>query len=256
MWRLKVCYKERSGLASSENRQGVISDGRNIKSAEDADNFFEHANDRQVDDFLQHLQSSAVGERENDNDVQRFMNQIGWSNDRPEALGETAYQDAWRAAGMPGQLYHSDNPAGGLTPQDFAKQYFGVATTFAGDIIRHYLSNGYYGGGTYYADSASESAPYGQLQFRGFLNNNARRITFNELERQANAYANSHPSFRRFMNKLRTGYGGDSEALSVYAAMKGYNVIDNEMGYYVVLNRKATTVSRKTKKTSWSMRDW
>lgn len=248
--------KERSGLASSEKRQGIITDGRNIRNAEDADNFFEHANDRQIDDFVQHLQSSQIGEMENDNDVQRFMNQIGWTDERPEALGETAYQKAWEDAGRPTQLYHSDNGAGGISPNEFAKQYMGYSTNFAGDIRKHYISNGYYGGGTYYADSADESAGYGTLQYRGFLNSNAKVITWSQLHSQMAEYTSKHPSFDRFINQMRTGYGGRAEAMSIFAAMKGYNVIDNEWGYTVVLNRKATTVSRKTMRTSMRMKNW
>lgn len=251
-----VMRKKSSGLSSGDSRKGVITDGRDIKSADDALNFFEHASDSEVDAFLMHLQQQDIGERENDNDVQRFMNQIGWTADKPEVLSELQYQQAWQAAGAPAQLYHSDKNNYAIDAREFAKQFFGIATNFAGDEYRHYISNGYYGGGTYFADSASESAGYGTSQFRGFLNSNARPITISNLIQQQTAYEASHPAFARFIRNVRTGYGDEAEARSIFAAMKGYNVIDNEWGYKVVLNRSAMTTSRKTKKTSWTMKDW
>lgn len=241
--------KERSGLASSAER------GPRLR-LNDLEDYFENAGQREVDALLQRIQQSDIGERENDNDVQRFFDLVGWADDTPEVLGELEYQQAWFDAGQPTQLYHSDANAGDIDARDFAKQYFGLATTFSGDTIRHYISNGYFGGGTYYADSASDSAWYGSSQFRGFLNSNARVVTWSKLVAEQRAYENSHPAFAAFMSRIRTGYGDEDEARSIFAAMRGYNVIDNEMGYTVVLNRKATTVSRKTKKASTGMANW
>ena len=194
--------------------------------------------------------------RSNDTDVQRFFHAIGWSENTPEVLDEQQYQAARQAAGNPQQLYHADNPAFGASAQDLARQFFGRDYDFSGTPYRHYISNGYFGGGTYFATTARGSAGFGTNQFRGFLNNNAKVITMSRLRSQYDRYANSHPAFARMMDRVRVGYGGDGERMSIFAAMLGYNVIHNGMTYYTVLDRKAITVSTQQRRTNRRMADW
>lgn len=197
--------------------------------------------------------------RQQNTDTQRFFNYIGWAAETPEVLTEAQYQQAWQAAGQPTQIYHSDNPYNGVGARQFAAQYMGRSQSFSGDTYRHFLSGGVHGDGTYFADTARESAFYGSSQFRGFLNNNAKVITEAKLDSTYQTYSKKYPALRHLMNQLSTGYGnGYSGARSVFAAMLGYNVIDatHHSGYSAVLNRKATTVSDKTKKTSYGMSDW
>lgn len=193
--------------------------------------------------------------RSNDTDVQRFFHNIGWSENTPEVLDERQYQAAVRAAGNPTQLYHADRAAGGVTAQQFAEQYFGTARDANGTPYRHYVSNGYYGGGTYFAEKARDSAFYGNNQFRGFLNNKARVVDYRTLNRQYNDYAARHPSFERMVGRMKAGYGGREEKLSVFAAMQGYNVIRRN-NYYVILDRSATTVSSRTRNTGMIRGNW
>ena len=193
--------------------------------------------------------------RSNDTDIQRFFHNTGWSENTPEVLDEQQYQAAWRAAGRPMQLYHSDNDYGSATAQDFINQYFGRGQDSNGNTYRHYVSNGYYGGGTYFAEQAWDSASYGKRQFRGFLNNKARVVDFGQLLRNYRNYVNAHPAFGRMLNNMKSGYGGRDEKLSIFAAMQGYNVIKNN-DYYVVLDRSATTVSTQTRSTRNMSRNW
>ena len=117
---------------------------------------------------------------------------------------------------------------------------------------------------TYFANTASSSAGYGTSQFRGFLNSNARVIDENTLDRQMRAYEASHPAFAHVVNQMTTGYsprmGGNRNGLkSMFAAMLGYNVIRESSSfdpYTTVLNRKAVTVSSKTKRARYGMSDW
>lgn len=225
---------------------------------QELDDFFQRASDSDADQMLNTWRQERMDNdnRSNDNDVQRFFHYSGWSENTPEVLNETQFQAAWNAAGRPQKLYHADKAAGGASAQDFATQYFGNGYDFSGNRYRHYISNGYYGGGTYFANSAIDSSSYGTNQFRGFLNNNARVVKFGRLKAQYDAYVNSHPAFGRMMRNVRTGYGGDDEKLSIFAAMKGYNVIDEGSGYYVVLDRRATTVSNKTRSTRGIRSNW
>ena len=221
-------------------------------------NYFDTANDTQASAALNEWRQERMDadQRSNDTDVQRFLHNIGWSENTPEVLDERQYQAAWRAAGRPQQIYHADRSTPYATDRDYALQYFGQARDANGNLYRQYASNGYFGGGTYFARTASSSARFGDNQFRGFLNSNARVITMSDLERRYNAYARSHPAFRRMMNNVRVGYGGDGERKSIFAAMLGYNVIDNGMNYYTVLDRRATTVSTQQRRTSRRMADW
>lgn len=45
-------------------------------------------------------------------DTQRFFNQIGWTDEKPEILDERAYEKARAAAGAK-SLYHTDQPLPG-----------------------------------------------------------------------------------------------------------------------------------------------
>lgn len=194
--------------------------------------------------------------RSNDYDIQRFFHSVGWSEHTPEVLDEQQYQQAWQAAGRPEQLYHADDDHGGATAEQFAQQFFGRDRDANGNTYRHYISNGVYGGGTYFANSASDSAGYGRNQFRGFLNSNARQISFRQLSRDYQAYVNAHPAFGRMMRNVTAGYGGYDEKLSIFAAMRGYNVISNGYGYYVVLDRRAITVSTQQRATHRIRGNW
>lgn len=220
--------------------------------------FFKTANDQQATDMLNTWKRERMDNdgRSNDTDVQRFMHYVGWSSNEPEVLDENSYQAAWRAAGRPQQLYHSDKAMGGVSAKEFANQFMGRGYDFAGNKYRHYVSNGYVGGGTYFATSAADSKFYGTNQFRGYLNNNARVISISDLQRQYNEYASAHPAFARMMNRVRVGYGGEREKLSIFAAMRGYNVIRRGDGYHAVLDRSAITVSEKQRSTRGLRSNW
>lgn len=239
---------------------GNVDGTQRITDPADLLRFFEQADDAAADAMLAQWRAESIDTdgRQQDDDITRFFNYIGWTSNTPEVLTETQYQQVWQQQGQPDQMYHADNPFGGVGARQFAAQYMGNGYAFNGDQYRHYLSNGIYGNGTYFADSASGSAQYGTSQFRGFLNGNARIVTDSQLRRELQTFEQKHPSFSRVFNSMSGGYRWAEEdaRISVFAAMKGYNVIANGYGYYTVLDRSATTVSSKTVRTRSGMADW
>lgn len=230
--------------------------------------WFQTATDQDADDLLADVRSQAIDNdsRQQDDDITRFFNQIGWTSRVPEVLSEANYQQALQqvtqqTGAKPQQMYHSDHPYGGVGARQFAQQFMGQGYDFAGNAYRQYMSNGIYGNGTYFADSASESAGYGPSQYRGFFNSNAKIGDYYQLSSQLSAFRKQNPAFDRFFSKITGGYSGttrhdDEAAISVFAAMKGYNIIHNGYDYYCVLDRSAVTVSSMTKKAQRGMKDW
>lgn len=240
--------------------QSSVDGTQRITDPQELLNFFENADDSAADAMLAQWRAEAIDSdnRQQDDDITRFFNYIGWTSNVPEVLTETQYQQVWQQQGRPTQIYHSDYPYGGTGARQFAAQYMGQSFSFSGEQYRQYLSNGIYGNGTYFADSASDSAVYGTSQFRGFLNGNARIVRDSQLRSELATFEKNHPAFSRMFNSMRGGYSGsDYDArISVFAAMKGYNVVANGYGYFTVLDRSATTVSSKTVKTRSSMANW
>lgn len=223
--------------------------------------FFDTATPAQADALITKLRATPQGEGEQATDAQRFMNAVGWTDREPEVLDESQWQAAWNAAGNPQRYYHSDKPAGGKRAKEFAKQYMGGATDFAGNKLKQYVSGGVYGDGTYFATTALGSKFYGTNQFRGFLNGNAKVVDYTQIFTEMTQYENSHPGFKQFLNRATSGYntrrGGSRDGLvSIYAAMKGYNVISNGFDYISVLDRSVTTVSRQQKSTRGMRANW
>ena len=223
--------------------------------------FFKNADDEEADEMLKQWRAESLDpdNRQKDTDTQRFFNYIGWTSDTPEVLTEDQYQAAWQQAGQPTQIYHADEPYGGIGARQFALQYMGRGFAFNGEQYRHFLSGGIHGDGTYFARTADESASYGTSQFRGFLNSNAKVINESQLDSMWYSYQQQYPTLARVIGYMSTGYGGGWDGQkSVFAAMLGYNVIESSRhnGYLTVLNRKATTVSEKTVKAHLGMKDW
>lgn len=223
--------------------------------------FLKNATAQEADQWLDAIRNTPIdgdGKQE-DNDVTRFLNAIGWTEHLPEVLTENAYQQAIVQAGNPTQLYHSDKPYGGTGARQFTAQFLGAATDFSGTPYRQYVSGGVYGDATYFADSASDSAYYGTSQVHGFLNSNAKVITSSALRAKVHALESKYPAFKRVFSQMggKAGYAPSDSRLSVAAAMLGYNVIDaNGGGYYAVIDRSAVTVSNKTVRARPGMRDW
>lgn len=188
-----------------------------------------------------HRQSVDGDGRQQDDDITRFFNFIGWTDRLPQTLSEDDWNRQWENDGRPQRYYHSDWPFGGVEATEFARQYFGQTE------YRQYVSNGIYGNGTYFASSSAGAAEYGTNMFRGYLNGNAVVGRSRRLDVDAVNYHATHPAFSAMLDRMTGGYGGNDwyAKLSVYAALQGYNVISNGLGYVSVLDRSATTVSTR-----------
>ncbi len=184
-------------------------------------------------------------------DTQRFFNAIGWTSRTTDLItGDKAFLTAARAANAE-ILYHTDDAAEAHVPN--AKV---LADQFMSRKERQYLSGGYYGDGTYFANRAtgwggswSYGESTGSTQFRSFLNRKAKVISDSALDRQFRAWSASHPKAYRNLVGFSQGYhlnGGSTDgSKSIFAAMCGYNVISSGDGYYTVLDRSAVTTQKK-----------
>ena len=210
---------------------------------------------------FQEIENRPIGQGENDTFVQRYMDAIGWSEEKPVILRPGAYSQARQAAGAV-NLYHADHDGWTQNNQrimaaDCNRQYF------TGN--RAYSSNGIYGAGTYWAaQSASKSARFGDHQFKGFLNSKAKVVTINQMDTLEQNFKKSHPqAYKYLFHNRKSGYGGPTETtVPIIAAANGYNTIlahgDLAKGHYVItLNRGATTVcSQINPNASYGMKNW
>lgn len=192
---------------------------------------------------------------QNDTFIQRYLNAVGFTDGKPQLLSDSAYEKA-RMKAKEASMYHADKNFGGKTGDHYNKQLQSGDTMFA--------SNGYYGGGTYWAwGSASESSCYGRYQCKGFLNSKARVITTDQLANMGRVFSSRHPKTYAALVNARAGYGGTYETLySFLAASHGYNVIQKGSTkragtYMVTLDRSVLTMSTKTIKTArQGMTNW
>lgn len=190
----------------------------------------------------------ATDGTERDCFIQRYMNAIGWSNNKPTVLDDNAYEKARKQAGEE-SMYHSAKNFGGKTGDVFNNQLMTGKTAYA--------SEGYYGAGTYWAhNDAGASGSYGPHQVKAFLNKKAKLVTTYTLNQEWHRIAVKKPRLFAAIKNAGGGYGGNAEALyPVIAASMGRNVILNNRfdgrssrykGQYVVtLDRSATTMSSK-----------
>ena len=205
---------------------------------------------------MREISRQTVGASENDTLAQRYMDAIGWSDNKPTIMLPNNYERARQAAGAV-NLYHSDRDFGGTSGAVFSQNYSHGS--------KAYSYNGYYGAGTYWAaQSASTSASYGPHQIKSFLNSSAKVLTQSELNRLMNEFQQTHPATAKYVaHSRKRGYGGTNENLiPIVAAANGYNTIltDSDMGrgsYVITLNRGATTVCALTKHNAHTgMPDW
>ena len=178
-------------------------------------------------------------------EVQKFFNAIGWTNDTPTLVADEEELEAAKQRGevQGPYLYHTDAPTG-LTDdaQRFADQYQGSG--------RQFVSGGVMGDGTYWANDPNDSWNYSNggrnraYMQKGMLNKNAKSITNTQLTKEIKKFQKKYPQkYRRIMAlNGASGYSSYDSVQSIFAALLGYNVVRSGYGYYVVLNRSATTV--------------
>ena len=223
--------------------------------------------DAQAESAVSWIFNNAKQERnQNDTDTQRFLNHIGWDTDLPTVASDyrqykqlqatTALAATSGTSHILGRsMYHTDKPEGSVRDaKTFAEQFQGKG--------KMYMSGGYYGDGTYWANDKSHSWRYygdrtskSALQI-GFINQNAKIVKLSKLEQMEQSFARSHPKTYAALINSKQGYCSKKSGYtygvhSIFAAMNGYNVIDCETGsgYCVTLNRKVMTVMKGYKRS-------
>lgn len=178
------------------------------------------------------------------NGVQQFFNAIGWTSNKPE-LVESAQDLANMKDAKSEFLFHTDMPWGSVKDaKTFADQYMGDG--------RQFMSNGVYGGGTYFASTEHDSWEYGAqerkaYQFMARLNSKAKVIDSDLLRKEISNLSMTKPKVWQAIKDMNDNSAHRvHDTQSLFAAYFGYNVIYAKAdGYYTVLDRAATTVSRE-----------
>ena len=81
------------------NQPQATSDGtQEIRDPKELLKFFENADDAACNAMLAQWRAEPVDGRQEDNDMSRFFNYIGWTDNTPTVLDETSYQQALAAA--------------------------------------------------------------------------------------------------------------------------------------------------------------
>ena len=182
-------------------------------------------------------------------DLQKVIYNLEF-NDKPDlvddkTLDKMAGKDIYRTVNS---IYDSKNDLN-YTATDIAQQIQLGSTTRTSDN-----GGSAFGRGIYFADSYNDSASYGHRNndisktatIRAKLNKNANVISYST----ARANAQSEITNGTKLGKLLSKCDGSSIP-SIYSLVKGYNVMTNNTGYYVVLNRKAMTMSKDIKATNY-----
>lgn len=194
-------------------------------------------------------QPIATDGTQQDTFAQRYLNVLGWSDNKPQVLDDAAYESARKAAGEE-SMYHA------VSNNTQSRDQYLYGET-------EYISGGFFGGGTYWAyDDAGESAGYGQYQIKSFLNSNSRAVDLSTLDQRVKSLKTYNPKLYRAIRNTNSSYCSDESMRTLIAASYGYNTIlcGNGKGsgdYIVTLNRSATTVSKKTTSSAGTrMQNW
>ena len=182
-----------------------------------------------------------------DTDFQRMLYNLDF-NDKPDLVAD-AKLDAMNGTELfrtVNNVYDSANDLH-YSPTDIAKQIQRGTTTRTSDT-----GGSMYGRGIYFADSYRGSAGYGNYYdditktaiVRAKLNSNAKVINYYTASSGASREISNGTKLGKLLSKCDS-----ASRPSIYAVVKGYNVI-NDTGYYNVLNRKAITMSKDVKATS------
>lgn len=194
--------------------------------------------DAALDSSGQHLDSLSVGNwsvtDRSAADFQRFVYDTG-ANGKPNIVSDQHFRQ------MDGDtIYRTVKTSSDGTDSAQAR----ADRFMSGEYFA--TGRGYHGAGSYFADSKSDSKGYGSSKpghsamIRAKFNQNAKSVSETSLERMV--WKESKTIQKAFGDK--SGYGFKNEAAkSIYALWKGYNVISDGAGYYVILDRTAVTVS-------------
>lgn len=241
------------GAGLQAQTQQVQVDDTQVASAFSAVyNTFMAMTDDEKADFIDANIKQGVPAHLAQNDLQRFIYNSGL-NEKPDLVDDATLDtmtgtEIFRTVNS----VHDKQNDLGYNADQIAKQVMAGRVTRVSDT-----GGSAHGRGIYFADSYNESTGmYGNVRgnvkstavMRAKLNSNAKVINSYTAEAGAKKEIASGSKLGRTLKKC------DSQSQrSIYAMAKGYNVMDNGMGYIVVLNRNAITMSKdiKPKGSKW-----
>lgn len=188
-----------------------------------------------------------------DSFVQRWLNHIGFAAGKPRVLDERSFNAAARKSGAT-VLYHADNSIPNRSSDVMAQQLLTGATM--------YSSGGYYGDGTYWSTSATDSAGYAMnagTQVKGFISKTRARVAKSSTAANAvNDFRKRHPNTWAWLQKnakTKSPYQATDSIQTVAITAAGYNAYDFGR-YKVTFDRSALTLCSKTRKANTVTRNW
>ena len=99
-----------------------------------------------------------------------------------------------------------------------------------------------HGAGAYF-DKGSGNTGYGSYTYRMAFNPKVARVgTHAQIDRDYQKWANSHPQAAREVTRMVNASDKSGTMKSVKALIAGYNVINGNGGYHVVINRDAAII--------------
>ena len=197
-------------------------------------------------DVISDAINKGVPEHLSQSDFQKFIYNSGL-NDKPDIVDDATLNsmngtEIFRTVNS----VYDDNNDIAYTADQIAKQ------VMAGKVTRISDSGGSaYGRGIYFADTLKgSSSVYGKTKgdikrtavMRAKLNSNAKVIYSYDALTGAQKEISSGSKLGKVLAKCDI-----TSAESIYAMVKGYNVITNGRGYYNILNRNAMTMSSTVK---------
>ena len=215
--------------------------------------FMDATEDERIDE-IENAITQAVPSHLSNTDFQKAIYNLDL-NDKPDLVDDNVL-DSMSGTNLyrtVNSVYDSQNDIS-FTPTDIAKQIQ------KGSITRTSDNGGSaYGRGIYFADSYGDSVSYGRATgditrtavVRAKLNQNAKIMNY----RQAVNGASSEISQGTKLGKMLSKVDRASQS-SLYALAKGYNVVDNGTGYYVILNRRALTMSKDIRQANRYNQGW
>lgn len=239
-----------SQLQSQQQNQPVQIDTSTQATSFDKeyDDFSKMSEDERIDAIAQAIQEDVPVHLSN-TDFQKVVYNLGF-NDKPDLVDDKTF-DTLKGTTIYrtiNSVYDSKNDIN-YTPTDIAQQIQMGSTTRTSDN-----GGSVYGRGIYFADSYNDSASYGNRDnditktaiIRAKLNSNANVINYRNAVNGANNEISNGTKLGKMLSKCDS-----ASRSSIYALVKGYNVVDANNGYLVILNRKATTISKTIKPTHY-----
>ena len=217
--------------------------------------------DQKMERILQAVSSQKVDKNQSNTMATKFFNAIGWSDHKPKIVKDM-YATIKRSP-LKKEMFHTINCLPQMkNARGMVKQLLGLSNGNS----RQYYSNGLYGKGTYLAvstdhkDASDEKTQnhcweygkrMGSMQVGLVLNGNARIIDSGSLDHLIeDKLEKLFPRVYNFLiNSERSARGsGSQEALTMIAALFGYNTIKGIAGvkdvidYYVTTDRRAMSI--------------